>query len=96
MVNKFPFVLSECAGYTLALRDFIIAGIENGLGPNQAHKMIRTFHTTAFSAKCAQYYGFCEKTSQRINSNLKIESFGRFNDPCGYYGRIPSIKMPLM
>jgi hypothetical protein len=96
MVNKFPFLLTECAGYTLELRDFVIAGIENGLGPNQASKMIRTSHTSSFSMKCAQYYAFCDKKTQRMSAAVKVEQFSRFNDPCGYYGRIPSSNMPFM
>jgi hypothetical protein len=40
--------------------------------------------------------GFVKKPLKELIPILKLNPSVVFNDPCGYYGRIPSSKMPLM
>ena len=89
MVQKFPFFLTECAAVTMELKDFLLAGIENGLGPSQAKSMIQTFYTQRFTRLQSQYYAIVEKGKP---SGSVVNPFGSFNDERGYYGKVPSVK----
>lgn len=81
--------MTECSAVCLELKDFLLAGIENGLGPSQAKAMIQSFYTKRFTMLQAQYY--CVVKSHKRDGQT-IQPFSAFNDATGYFGQIPSVK----